>query len=113
MNRSNATSYKTQREVGNHRIERHQEYEELNMNNTQGREVGNHRIVRKQYEDVNNTYDMNNWSEDNHQDELHNNNHNLLHSVSASSRDRSHNRDRNEDLSSLTDSIFYEYITYT
>ena len=104
MNRSNATSYKTQgREVGNHIIERHQEYEEVNMSNTQGREVGNHRIVRKQYEDVNNTYDIFNCSDDNHQDESHNINQNLLHSVSASSRDRSHNRDRNEDLSSLTD----------
>ena len=54
MNRSNATSYKTQgREVGNHRIERHQEYEEVNMSNTQGREAGNHRMGRTQYEDVN------------------------------------------------------------
>ena len=104
MNRSNATSFNTQgREVGHHRIERQPEYEDVNMSNTQGREAGNHRMVRTQYEDVNNTYDVNNWSNDNHQDELHIPNHNLLHSVSASSRDRSLNRDRNEDLSSLTD----------
>jgi DNA polymerase III alpha subunit len=73
------------------------------MSNKQGRDAGNQRMARTQYEDVNNSYDTTIWSNDNHQDESHNINQNLLHSVSASSRDRSHNRDRNEDLSSLTD----------